>query len=58
LHYWEGGIGGVVSCKQLVALLWGEWTLSIGCAYGEAIDEKLGPFDIGLGRRGRGVDSS
>jgi hypothetical protein len=41
-----------------VALLWGVRAPSVGRACGETIDEELGPFDIGPGRSGRGVDSS
>jgi len=41
-----------------VALLWGKRAPSVGCACREAIDEELGPFDIGLGGRGGRVDSS
>ncbi len=47
-------IGGVGGCKCLVALLRGKGTLRVGCAYGDAIDEKLGPFNVGLDGRENG----
>jgi len=41
-----------------VALLWGKRVPSVGHACREAIDEEFGPFDIGLGGRRGGIDSS
>ena len=37
-----------------MALLEGEGTLRVEHAYEDAINEELGPFDIGLGGRGSG----
>jgi hypothetical protein len=41
-----------------VALLWGERSLSVRCAYRKAIDKEFGPSDIGPGGRGGRIDSS
>ena len=53
---WESGVGGVGGYECQVALLRQVSTVRVGCTCRDAIDEELGPFDVGLGGRGKRGD--